>query len=277
MHVASIYIIQFTFNAMKIEVLISCMHQTDASIIEQTRVNSNVLVVNQCDIDKQETFDFKNSDDELCKATVIYTTERGLSRSRNMAIYNADSDICLICDDDETLVNDYAKIILRAFEQHPTIDILTFKVHSPRKFFYSDEERKVGYIEAMKTASWQIAFRRESIVKNKIRFDEKMGSGTGNGGGEENKFLFDCIKKGLKIQYIPEWIASVAQTESQWFKGFTNEFFYNKGWTNRRLLGLPLAWCYIIYFSIMRRNKYRKDNTFFNALYYQFKGTFKRV
>lgn len=262
---------------MTLEVLISCMNQADAAIIRRTKVQSNVLVVNQCSVNKEESFTFQNSREELCTANIFYTTERGLSRSRNMAVYKAKSDICLVCDDDETLEDDYVQTIVSAFEQNPTMDILTFKVHSPRKLSYPSHRKKVGYIEAMKTVSWQIAFRRERIVEKGIRFDEKMGSGTGNGGGEENKFLFDCIKKGLKIQYIPEWIASVAQTESQWFKGFTNEFFYNKGWTNRRLLGLPLAWCYIIYFSIMRRNKYRKDNTFFNALYYQFKGTFKRV
>lgn len=268
---------QFIFNNMTLEVLISCMHQIDASIIQRTKVKSDVLVINQCNADKQETFEFRNSNNEICKATVLYTTERGLSRSRNMAIYNANADICLICDDDEILEDDYVETIIRAFEQHPDMDILTFKVHSPRKFSYPDREKKIGYVGAMKTVSWQVAFRRLSIVEKKIRFDEKMGSGTGNGGGEENKFLFDCLKKGLKISYIPQWIASVAQTDSQWFKGFTNEYFYNKGWTNRRLLGLPLAWCYIVFFSVMRRKKYRQDNTFFNALYYQFKGTFKRV
>lgn len=262
---------------MTLEVLISCMHQANMSIIERTNVQSNVLVINQCTVDKRESFEFLNTKNRVCKANIFHTTERGLSRSRNMALYNAQSDICLICDDDEVLENDYVETIIQSFEQHPAMDVLTFMVHSPRKFSYPDKEKDVGYIGAMKTASWQIAFRRDSIVKNRIVFDEKMGSGTGNGGGEENKFLFDCLKRGLKIRYIPRLIASVKQTESQWFNGFTNEYFYNKGWTNRRLLGLPLAWCYIVFFSVMRHKKYGKDNTFLNSLYYQLKGTFKQV
>lgn len=262
---------------MTLEVLISCMHQSNMSIIERSGIQSNVLVVNQCLVDKHEQYEFTNMNNESCKANIFYTKERGLSRSRNMAIYHAHSDICLICDDDETLEPDYVETIINAFEKYPDIDILTFIVHSPRKLIYPSYEKKVGYIGAMKTASWQIAFRRKKIVEKGIRFDEKMGSGTGNGGGEENKFLFDCLKHKLKIRYIPKLIASVDQTKSQWFKGFTNDFFYNKGWVNRRLLGLPLAWCYGVFFSVKRYKKYSKDNSFFNALYYQFKGTFKKV
>ena len=127
---------------MTLEVLISCMHQDDASIIKRTQVQSDVLVVNQCSINKQEHFNFRNVKNEVCQAHVIYTTERGLSRSRNMAIYNAISDICLICDDDEVLEDSYVKTIISAFEQHPNIDVLTFKVHSPRKYSYPIKEKK---------------------------------------------------------------------------------------------------------------------------------------
>ena len=262
---------------MTLEVLISCMHQTDASIIERTKVQSDVLVVNQCSVDKQDSFEFYNTKSELCRANVFYTTERGLSRSRNMAIKNATGDICLICDDDEILDNNYVEIITSAFEEYPEVDVLTFMVNSPQKKSYPTKTKKVGYIGAMKTASWQIAFRRQSIVDKNIRFDEKMGSGTGNGCGEENKFLFDCLKKGLKIRYIPCLIASVAQTDSKWFNGFTNAFFYNRGYSNRRLLGIPLAWLYGVYYSVMKYGEYSADNSFWNALLYQLMGVFKKV
>lgn len=260
---------------MTIEVLISCMHQVDASIIERTKVQSDVLVVNQCSVNKQDSFEFYNTKSELCRANVFYTIERGLSRSRNMAIKNATGDICLICDDDEILVDDYDNIIIQVFEAHPDIDIVAFIVNAPHKNSYPKKAKNVGYVGAMKISSWQIAFRRNSIVEHGIRFDEKMGSGTGNGGGEEIRFLFDCLSSGLKIRYCPIKIASVAQTDSKWFDGFTNKYFLNRGWSNRRILGLPLACCYALYFSVKNYPKYRSDNTFWNALYYQLRGSFK--
>lgn len=262
---------------MTLEVLISCMHQKDASIIQRTNIQGDVLVINQCDENKIEEFDFKNKKGENCHVRIIYTKERGLSKSRNMAIRYAKGDICLICDDDEILVDDYDNIIIQVFEAHPDIDIVAFIVNAPHKNSYPKKAKNVGYVGAMKISSCQIAFRRNSIVEHGIRFDEKMGSGTGNGGGEENRFLFDCLGKGLKIRFCPQLIASISQTESNWFHGFTNDYFYNKGWSNRRLLGLFWAWCYAFYFSIVKYKKYKCDNTFWGSLYFQLKGTFKVV
>lgn len=261
---------------MNLEVLISCMHQKDASIIQRTNIQSNVLVINQCDENKVEKFDFKNTKGDICHARIFYTKERGLSKSRNMAIKNAIGDICLICDDDESLENNYVETIINAFNRYPDFDIITFNVKLPRKKIYPSSEKRVGYIRAMKIHSVEIAFRRKNILTKGIYFDEQMGTGTGNGGGEENKFLFDCLKKGLKIRLFPQLIASVSQKESQWFHGYTDSYFINRGWTNKRLLGMPLACCYSFYFSIVKYRKYRSDNSFLHALICQLKGVFKK-
>lgn len=39
---------------MTLNILISCMHQKDASIIKRSNVQSDVVVVNQCDHDSIE-------------------------------------------------------------------------------------------------------------------------------------------------------------------------------------------------------------------------------
>lgn len=260
---------------MKVEVLISCMHQTDASIITRTNVQSDVLVVNQCDKDEVEEHSFLNKKGEECHARIIHTTERGLSRSRNMAIRNATGDVCLVCDDDEYLYDDYYKGIAEAFEQNPDYDVIAFRVDYPRKT-YPLQSRKIGYIDALKVSSVQIAFRRESVVRKYICFDEKMGSGTGNGGGEEIRFLFDCLKNKLKVYFIPYVIGSVSQADSQWFKGFTDTYFLNRGWSNKKILGIPLAILYDSYFAVTKYRMYSKENSFFNAFFCMLRGTFQK-
>ena len=100
---------------MKLIVLISCMHEKDHSIIERSNVQTDVVVVNQCDKDSVDEFDFKNKQGENCHAKFINTTERGLSRSRNMALLNSWGDVCYICDDDEILQDDYENIIMKAY------------------------------------------------------------------------------------------------------------------------------------------------------------------
>ena len=260
---------------MNLNVLLSCMCQENMDIIQHSNVQSDVVVINQCLVDKRENSMFSDSMGNQHSATIIHTTERGLSNSRNMAIANAIGDICLFCDDDEILENGYTDIIVQSFRKNTSVDILAFIIEAPHKRSYPKKEKNVGYIGAMKISSCQIAFRRKSVVDNNIEFDKLMGSGTGNGGGEEIRFLFDCLRKGLKIKYCPVKIASVAQTDSKWFDGFTNKYFLNRGWSNRRILGLPLACCYALYFSVKNYPKYRSDNTFWNALYYQLRGSFK--
>ena len=111
---------------MTFNLLISCMHQKDASIIERSNVQSDVIVVNQCDKDSVEEFDFVNKKGRKCHAKFICTTERGLSKSRNMAIRNAWGDICLICDDDETIADDCEEKILRAYSENPDAALIAF-------------------------------------------------------------------------------------------------------------------------------------------------------
>ena len=260
---------------MTLQVLISCMYQEDTSLIERSNIQTDAVVINQCDNNKKEYISFKNQEGVDCQVLFISTTERGLSRSRNMAIRNATADICLLCDDDEVFEDDYEKNITEVFENNDNLDIITFLVNCPNKKS-TYKSKKVGYIGAMQTASWQIAFKRESIVDNNIQFDVCMGSGTGNGAGEENMFLFDCLKSKLKLWYTPILIATVAQTSSNWFKGFTNTYFSDRGWVNRRLFGVFLALIYALYYSVTKYTLYKHENNFGNALYYQVLGVFQK-
>lgn len=113
---------------MTFNILISCMHQADTSIIERSNVQSDVVVVNQCDHDSVEEFDFVNKKGKTCHAKFICTTERGLSKSRNMAIRNAWGDVCQICDDDEWLADNGEEVILRAYAENPDAALIAFSL-----------------------------------------------------------------------------------------------------------------------------------------------------
>jgi hypothetical protein len=99
-----------------------------------------------------------------------------------------------------------------------------------------------------------------------------LGAGTGNGAEEELKFLTDCEKAGLRIYYVPEEIASVAQTESTWFAGFDERFFYNRGATTRYILGFALASAYAVYYVARKKSMYESQITPGKALRATFRG-----
>lgn len=259
---------------MKLEVLISCMHQKDVSIIQKTNIQSDVLVINQCDEDKIEEFEFLNQKGEICHARMIYTTERGLSKSRNMAIRNAKGDICLLCDDDERLFDDYPDRILNSYLKYKNKDMIAFAVIRPTKKD-PDKPMKIGYLRALKITSFQITFKLDSILKSKTSFDEMLGSGTGNGGGEENEFLWKCLRKGMKMYYLPIEIGNRFPIDSKWFDGFTNRFFYNRGFSIRRTMGIFLSILYAVEYALAKYPRYKRENTFYHAVLYQFREIFQ--
>lgn len=263
---------------MKLNVLISCMHEKDTSIIARSNVQTDVIVVNQCDKNSVEDFNFTNKKGKICHAKFICTTERGLSKSRNMAIDYAWGDICQICDDDETFPDNYEDIIIDAYNQNLGASVITFAlnrldVEKP----YPVEKRSLGVKEILRTSSQQITFLRNLLGKTSIRFDEKMGSGTGNGGGEENRFLLDCRKARLKMLYVPYVIATVNKGKSQWFKGYTEKYFRDRGWASRRCLGLFMGYAFVLYNIINHRKAFTENGfSFGKVLLNMNKGFFEK-
>ncbi|MDY5578098.1 MAG: glycosyltransferase family 2 protein [Lachnospiraceae bacterium] len=229
------------------------MHQEGIDIIRKSNITGNAVVINQCENEKYEEFYT-----DMGYIRMYSTKERGLTKSRNMAIEKSDADICMLCDDDEVFVKNYENKIVQAYEKIHDADVIIFKMKN-RPPSFEDKIIRLKFPKTMKVSSWQISFKKQSLKKKGIKFDELLGAGTGNGAEEELKFLWDCEKAGLKIYYVPTEIASVAQTESTWFKGFSDEFFYNRGATTRYIMGMPLAIMYAFYYCIKKRKIYSLD------------------
>lgn len=238
-----------------IEVLLSCMGNNVHTLIERTNIITNGIIINQCGEDDQYNIN---------QIKIFNTTERGLSKSRNKALRNASGDICLICDDDEILDNDYSEKIEQAYKENPYADIIAFQIQNTGKK-YPKKKKKIGYIGALKLASWQLTFRRKSITDNNILFDETLGSGVSKAGGEENMFIYDCLKSGLNVIFVPITIGKMIESESQWFHGYTTEYFYDRGIMTRKLMGRFYASLYAIYFLVMKYSKYRDEVSFIDA------------
>lgn len=254
---------------IKFEILLSCMNSNGLEVIKRSKIKSNVLVVNQCD--RQGFYRGKK---ENSSVRIFNVKDRGLTKSRNFAIRNSTADVCLLCDDDEEFKTGYESKILRAYEKIGDADVIIFDIgNRPAKF--PKKVRRLGYFDLMKVSSWQISFRRESILKNDISFDEDMGAGTPNGAEEEFKFLNDCRKAGLKIYYVPAVIADVAQESSTWFNGYDRTFFVNRGNTTRYIMGLPLSLAYAVYYCLAKRKMISQSISPFKALGFTCRGIFE--
>lgn len=249
---------------MILNLLISCMHEKDHSIVERSNVQTDVVVVNQCDKDSVEEFDFKNKKGKTCHAKFINTTERGLSRSRNMAIRNAWGDVCLIADDDEVFDDEIEETIINNFHNHPNASLIAFSLRwEDSNVSYPVKSQILRFKNLLQVSSVQICFKLNDVIKNNILFDEKMGSGTGNGAGEENRFMFDCKKSGFEMWYCPAIIATINKGDSKWFKGYTEKYFRDRGWASRRILGPLMGVAFILYNALNHRRSYTSNGLSF--------------
>lgn len=242
---------------MRFEVLLSCMHEHDLSIIHRSNLdNVRTLVVNQCKIEH----------DCIVEEGIhrLYNTPtRGLSVSRNIAIQNTKADICLLSDNDEVFQTDVEKIVLSAYEKIPEADLIVFCVKNVNKKL-GHKAKKLRKYELLRVSSQQISFKLES-VKGKVWFDTRLGAGTNNGAGEENKFLLDCFAAGLSIYFVPLTIATLIPSESTWFRGYDEKFFFDRGKTTKYYLKTVIAYLYAFYFLIFKYARYCRDITFYTA------------
>lgn len=257
---------------MKLQVLLSAMFLEDVSYVDSLNITGDAVVINQCDRENKETCIRKSVNGSDQRITYVETGERGLSRSRNMAIAAADADVCILCDNDVEYLPDYEMRIKDGFLKHPDADLIVFYIKRKEKPVPNyKRSKRMGYLSVMKIFSPEIAFKRSSIEG--LRFDERFGAGSGRYlMGEENIFLYDCLKKGLKIYYEPVMIAKLREEESTWFKGYDKDFFISRGANYGAMSGL-FSYILIWQFAIRKIPVYKADGlTVKDALHYMFKG-----
>lgn len=253
---------------MSVQALISTMNQIDNLLVKRLKINSDCIILNQCNENSEIILE-----DELFNIKIINSETRGLSKSRNLLIKNASGNICLIGDDDLEYVDNYEKIIKEQFDKYPNADIIAFQVEGIEEKFkdYPKKERKLNLITSMKVASVEIAFRLNRVKENNIMFNEKFGSGAEYCMGEENIFLFECIRKGLKIQYVPIKIANLHMGDSSWFNGFNEKYFIDRG-ASFYAMSSKLALLLILQFAIRKYSLYKAEMKIGNAIKYMIKG-----
>ena len=216
------------YPSCEYEVLLSCMHQESFEIAYKSKINSDLLIINQCDRE-----DYQEIEVNGFLWRMISTKERGLSRSRNLAVYNARGTICQLCDDDEILEDGYREMVLKAFDELPEASIIGFNVHRinvamKKNYYIITSTKETDSYRSF--ASPMVAFRLKDIKDRNIQFNEQFGSGTLWGPGEDTLFQKNARSAGLKLFEYPKYLATQDYSnESKWFHGYTQEYFYQQG------------------------------------------------
>ena len=148
---------------MKLEILISCMNQQDGYLIEKSGITGDAVMVNQCGREAYAEYPTEHG-----MARVYDSAQRGLTKSRNLAIEKSGADICMLSDDDEVFLPGYEDRILKAYAELPQADVIVFQIENwPTSL--GDTRRQLRFPQTMKVSSVQISFRRESLMRTGVR------------------------------------------------------------------------------------------------------------
>lgn len=258
---------------MKLEHIISTMFQEDISFLNKMKLKEDVLVVNQTTKDDRQCF----QSDTGNAIRMISTQERGLSNSRNRLLDDAQGEIAILGDDDLTYLEDYSKTITQAYETYPDADIITFlfteseECETRRQFSRS---RRLNIFNISKVASVEITFKVASVREKKIRFCPLIGLGTALASGEENAFLADALRAGLRIYHVPKTICyhPISPDRQKWKDGYHEDFFSKRGACFYRIYGPVLFVPMCCGFVLLKKRGIFKEVPTIKAISWMLRG-----
>src|SRR5690606_26692020 len=104
---------------------------------------------------------------------VINSFEKGLSKSRNLALDNAIGDICLLADDDVVYLQDFQKVVLESYATLKNADVVTFKTLTTENKPYYDYPKDISMLGSFSkyVLSIEISFKRNSVLESGNRFN----------------------------------------------------------------------------------------------------------
>lgn len=235
---------------MKVQVLVAAMNQKDHNLLIKMNIQTDAIVGNQCDYNSVEKFLYGGH-----VVQYFNFSERGVGLNRNNALMRADGDILIFADEDEKFNDGYADIVAQAYQKIPDADAIIFNITTVGSDVGRREIKKISRVHlrnALNYGAARLTVRRDAIERENVVFHRQFGGGTMYSSGEDTLFIADLIKKGLKVYVYPANIASVDQSTSTWFEGYTEKYFYDKG---ALFAALSKKWGWLLCRLILFKNK----------------------
>lgn len=257
-------------ETMTLQILLATMNRQDDSVLDEMAVSSDILVCNQ----NSTATDYCRYERKNRTVHWYNFQEKGVGLNRNNGLFRAEGDICLLADDDVTYLPGYEATVLDAFCRHPDADMILFNIVSPpdQPRYITKQTQRIRRHNCGKFGAVRIAFRRMSVIKNAVCFNQLFGGGSMFTAGEDTMFIRDCIRKGLKVIAVPDCILTLREDRpSTWFEGFNQKYFEDMGSSYYYHFHFLAAPCLAL--QLWRRRKtILKEIDFWQALAYGIRG-----
>ena len=218
-------------NSNEIETLVVTMDLNNPTeLLEKMNIQSDFVIGNQSNSNESEHVRYKSYE-----GVVLTREEKGVGLNRNTVLSNAKKSICVLADDDMIFRDGYVDTVVSWFDKNKKADILIFNLGDDKELNYQGERKnkrvtRINSLNYMNYGAARIVMRRKAVSYHGLFFNTNFGGGTQHLCGEDTLFLKECINHGLRIYAVPDYIASITKTrESTWFKGYTKEYFFDKG------------------------------------------------
>ena len=197
------------FKNQDLEILVSTMNRNTLDFLIPMFPfchfsDFSILIVNQTEENKLLVSDFPS-------IRVINSFEKGLSKSRNLALKNVIGKIVLIADDDVIYMNDFDTKIIQAYNQYDNKAVISFCIEKPNgllfKKYSPNAKKNLSLMELFNVLSIEISLNKLILDKLGITFDENFGLGSEFQMGEEAIFLSDIKEQNQQVAFVPSVIA----------------------------------------------------------------------
>ena len=225
------------FKKQDLEILVSTMNRNSLDFLIPMFPfchfsDFSILIVNQTEENKLLVSDFPS-------IRVINSFEKGLSKSRNLALKNAIGKIVLIADDDVIYMNDFDTKIIQAYNQYDNKAVISFCIEKPNgllfKKYLPNAKKNLSLMELFNVLSIEISLNKLILDKLGITFDENFGLGSEFQMGEEAVFLSDIKNKNQQIAFVPSVIVIHSEISSTEKIDFSKRYYVQGAFLTRVL------------------------------------------
>lgn len=245
------------FQETDIEILIATMHQDSLDFLLSMFPfvhfsNFRILIVNQT----QSGTILKS---EYSNIRVINSFEKGLSKSRNLALENALGKILVLADDDVVYQEGFDSTIIKAYNQFPKAAAIRFcavKTNGDLIKKYPERSKaNLNVVDILNTSSIEMTFNADILDQSKIRFDENFGLGGIFEMGEEAVFLFDLKNKNQSLVFDSQVIVKHQELTSSDKKSIREKYFIQGALFTRIFKSNYIYWIFVKFFFDLKQNK----------------------
>lgn len=225
------------FKNQDLEILVSTMNRNSLDFLIPMFPfchfsEFSILIVNQTQENNLLISDFPT-------VRVINSFEKGLSKSRNLALKNSIGKVFLIADDDVVYKKDFDTTIVQAHNQYSNKAVISFCIEKPNGFLFKEYltrvKTKLNLIELFNVLSVEISINKSVFDGLAVTFDENFGLGSTFEMGEEAVFLSDIKEQNQQIAFVPSVIATHPEISSNEKLDFSQRYYIQGAFLTRVL------------------------------------------